>query len=102
MNLTQLQALETINPTPPPPWQTPAFIEIDIEADHNKAKEKASARQKAAGITVFSDASGQQNVLGAAADTTASQQEPATILSDSMSALQAISNARNKSGQRII
>ncbi|EED11824.1 reverse transcriptase, putative [Talaromyces stipitatus ATCC 10500] len=143
MNLTRLQALETIDPTPPPPWQTLAFIEIDIEADHDKAKEKASARQKAAGITVFSDASGQQNVLGAAAhiiqhrkvcigsmeywsvytaelmaiyyaislvlkialenwDTTASQQEPATILSDSMSALQAISNARNKSGQRII
>jgi ribonuclease HI len=30
------------------------------------------------------------------------RQEPATILSDSMSALQALSNARNKSGQRII
>ena len=30
------------------------------------------------------------------------QHEPATILSDSMSALQAIANLRNKSGQRII
>jgi hypothetical protein len=33
---------------------------------------------------------------------TSAQREPATILSDSMSALQAISNTRNKSGQRII
>jgi hypothetical protein len=32
----------------------------------------------------------------------ANRQEPATILSDSMSELQAISNARNRSGQRII
>ena len=60
-------ALETINPTPQPPWQTQAFTEVDIEPDRDKAKEKASARQKAAGITVFSDASGQHNHLGAAA-----------------------------------
>jgi ribonuclease HI len=150
MNLTRLQALETIDPTPQPPWQTPAFVEVDIEPDRDKAKDKASARQKTSGITVFSDASGQQNALGAAAVALdqnhniiqhrkvcicsmeywsvyvaelmaiyyaislvlkiamenqvaqAGQQEPATILSDSMSALQAISNTRNKSGQRII
>jgi ribonuclease HI len=35
-------------------------------------------------------------------DSLAKKQEPATILSNSMSALQAISNAWNKSGQRII
>ena len=35
-------------------------------------------------------------------DTPVDKPEPATILSDSMSALQAISNAWNKSGQRII
>ncbi|EED11752.1 hypothetical protein TSTA_109310 [Talaromyces stipitatus ATCC 10500] len=141
---------QTINPTPPPPWQTPAFVEIDIEPDRDKAKDKASARQKASGITVFFNASGQQNALGAAAVALdqnhniiqhqkvcigsieywsvytaelmaiyyaislvlkiamenqvilVGQQEPATILSDSMSALQAISNTRNKSGQRII
>ncbi|EED11837.1 hypothetical protein TSTA_110170 [Talaromyces stipitatus ATCC 10500] len=67
MDLTRLQALETIDPTPPPPWQTPAFIEIDIELDWDKAKDKASARQKASSIMVFSDVSGQQNALGAAA-----------------------------------
>ncbi|CEL11943.1 Putative Reverse transcriptase [Aspergillus calidoustus] len=137
MDPARLQALETIDPTPQPPWQAPAFTEIDIEPDRDKAKEKASARQKAAGITVFSDASGQRNCLGAAAvaldqsqninqhrkvcigsmehwsvyaaelmaiyyaislvlkirmedqDSPANKQEPATILSDSMSALQA-------------
>jgi hypothetical protein len=35
-------------------------------------------------------------------DSLAKKQEPATILSNSISALQAISNAWNKSGQRII
>jgi ribonuclease HI len=149
MDLNRLQALETIDPRPLTPWRTPAFYEIDIEPDHEKAKDKASARQRAAGITVFSDASGQHNQLGAAAvaldqnqniiqsrqisvgsmehwsvyaaelmaiyyaislvyllvmknQRTSAQREPATILSDSMSALQAISNTRNKSGQRII
>ncbi|KAF4202410.1 hypothetical protein CNMCM8927_000222 [Aspergillus lentulus] len=125
MDLDRLQALEKIDPTPLAPWRTPAFTEIDIEPDREKAKENASARQKAAGVTVLSDASGQQNHLGAAAvaldqdgNITQSRQisvdlteeardprhwpEPATILTDSMSALQAISNSWNKSGQRII
>lgn len=150
MDLARLQALEKIDPTPLAPWRTPAFTEIDIEPDREKAKENASARQKAAGVTVFSDASGQQNQLGAAAvaldqdgNITHSRQisvgsmeywsvyaaelmaiyyaislvyhisqktqealgtgrEPATILTDSMSALQAIANSWNKSGQRII
>jgi hypothetical protein len=43
MDLTRLQALETISATPPPPWRTPAFLEIDIELDYDKAKHKASA-----------------------------------------------------------
>jgi hypothetical protein len=125
-------------------------VEIDIEPDHEKAKANALIRQRATGIAVFSDASGQCNCLGAAAvaldkdhkviqchkvsigsmehwsvyaaelmaiyyatslvlkiatenrDARAGKQEPATILSNSMSALQAISNTRNKSGQRII
>ncbi|EED12009.1 conserved hypothetical protein [Talaromyces stipitatus ATCC 10500] len=130
--------------------RTPAFLEIDIEPDHDKAKHKASALQDTAGIAVFSDASGQHNHLGAAAvaldrnnnviqqrkvsigsmeywsvyaaklmaiyyaislvlkiametrQAMTDRQEPATILSDSMSVLQALSNARNKLGQRII
>ncbi|KAF7183713.1 hypothetical protein CNMCM7691_004063 [Aspergillus felis] len=128
----------------------PAFTEIDIEPDREKAKEKASARQKAAGVSVFSDASGQQNHLGAAAvalnpggdiiqsrrisvgsmeywslyaaelmaiyyaislvyqisqkkqEAPGTSREPATILTDSISELQAIANSWNKSGQRII
>jgi hypothetical protein len=61
MDLARLQALEKIDPTPQAPWRTPAFTEIDIELDREKAKENASARQKAAGVTVFSDASGQRS-----------------------------------------
>jgi ribonuclease HI len=151
MDLNRLQALEIINPKPQQPWQTPAFTEIAIEPDCEKAMDKASARQKTAGITIFSDASGQHNELGAAAvaaldhnqkilhsrqiyfgsmehwsvyaaelmaiyyaislayqiamenqNTPAIELEPATILSDSMSALQAIGNMQNKSGQLII
>jgi hypothetical protein len=59
MDLARLQALEKINPTPLAPWRTPAFTKIDIKPDREKVKENASARQKAANITVFSDASGQ-------------------------------------------
>ncbi|KAK9594981.1 hypothetical protein V6Z93_010714 [Aspergillus fumigatus] len=150
MDLARLRALEKINPTPLAPWRTPAFTEIDIEPDREKAKENTAARQKAAGVTVFSDASGQQNHLGAAAvaldqdgniiqsrqicvgsmehwsvyaaelmaiyyaislvyqisqkkqEALGTGREPATILTDSMSALQAIANSWNKSGQRII
>ena len=150
MDLDRLQALEIIDPKPQPPWQTPAFMEIDIEPDREKAQEESSTRQAAPGITVYSDASGQQGSLGAAAvaldqnkniirsrqicigsmeywsvyaaelmaiyyaislvfqlamtnnNPPIMQHEPATILSDSMSALQAIANLRNRSGQQII
>jgi hypothetical protein len=67
MDLNRLQALETISPNPQQPWQTPAFTEIDIEPDREKAMDKSSAIQKAASITISPDASGQHNELGAAA-----------------------------------
>ncbi|THC88360.1 hypothetical protein EYZ11_012191 [Aspergillus tanneri] len=67
MDLDRLQALETIDPRPLAPWRTPAFTEIDIEHDREKAKAKALAREMTNSITVFSDASGQHNQLGAAA-----------------------------------
>ena len=67
MDLDRLQALKTINPKPQPPWQTPAFIEIEIEPDRKKLQAESSTRQAAPGITVYSDASGQQDNLGAAA-----------------------------------
>jgi ribonuclease HI len=126
-------------------------VEIDIEPDREKAKDKAAAIQASSNMVVFSDASGQNNCLGAAAvmldhnqEVIESRQlsvgsmgswsvyaaeligifyaislvlkvsslrpnapltpgqEPATILCDNMSALQAIRNPRNRSGQRII
>jgi hypothetical protein len=44
MDPARLQALERIDPTPQAPWRTPAFTEIDIKLDREKAKENASAR----------------------------------------------------------
>ncbi|KAI3047626.1 hypothetical protein CBS147353_11740 [Aspergillus niger] len=150
MDLRRLHALETIDHTPLAPWRAQAFAEIEIEPNREQAKENAAARRDMPGTTVFSDASGQQNHLGAAAvalngDLKASEwrqvsigsmehwsvyaaelmaifyaislvlqvtqkrqsqldrvEHPATILSDSMSALQAIRNPSNRSGQRII
>ncbi|KAI3028789.1 hypothetical protein CBS147347_3630 [Aspergillus niger] len=126
------------------------FTEIEIEPDREKAQANALAQQSTTGITVFSDASGKENQLGAAAvaldrnrqitgsrqisigsmdhwsvyaaelmaiyyaiglvfqlaqkvhATTTATQDPATILSDSMCALQVIADSWNKSGQRII
>jgi hypothetical protein len=125
-------------------------VEIDIKPDHDKAKARASARQKEDRIAVFSDISGQHNHLGAAVVALDQNQnitqywkvcissmeywsvyaaklmaiyyaislvyqivmknqgpqgtghQPAIILSKSMSALQAIANRGNKSGQKII
>jgi ribonuclease HI len=150
MDLRGLQALETIDPKPLAPWQEQSLVEIEIESDREKANESAATRRAMPGNTIFSDASGQQNQLGAAAaavdeDLQASEsrqvsigsmehwsvyaaelmaiyyaislvyqmtrknrsalgmgEQPATILSDSMSALQAIRNPFNGSGQRII
>lgn len=151
MDLRRLQALETIDPRPLAPWRAQPFVEVDIEPDREKAQARALARQKSAtSITVFSDASGKQNQLGAAAvaldcnlqvlksrqisigsmeywsvyaaelmaiyyaiglvfqlaqrnqRSAETNHEPATILSDSMSALQVIKNSWNKSGQCII
>ena len=150
MGLDRLQALEIIDPKPQPPWQTPAFMEIEIEPDHKKVQAESLIRQAAPSITVYTDTSGQQNNLGVAAvaldknnniiqsqqicvrsmeywsvyaaelmviyyavslvlqlamtnnNPPITQHEPTTILSDSMSALQAIVSLRNKSGQHII
>ncbi|KAI2937980.1 hypothetical protein CBS147321_7510 [Aspergillus niger] len=151
MDLKRLQNLETIDPRPQAPWRVQSFADIEIEPDREKAQAQALAKQTSGrGIAVFSDASGKENQLGAAAvalnrnlqvlksrqvsigsleywsvyatklmaiyyaiglvfqlaqrnrGNTATQQEPATILSDSMSALQVIKNSWNKSGQCII
>lgn len=67
LDLTHLEALETISPAPLAPWRTPNFAEIEIEPDQKKAKEQTSAFQATSNIIVYSDASGQRNQLGAAA-----------------------------------
>ncbi|KAI3059584.1 hypothetical protein CBS147353_10522 [Aspergillus niger] len=151
MDLRRLQALETIDPRPLTPWRAQTFTGIEIEPDREKAQAQALGKQASGqGIVVFSDASGKQNQLGAAAVSLDCNQqalgsrqvsigsmeywpvyaaelmaiyyaiglvfqlaqrnqrsaetnhEPATILSDSMSALQVIKNSWNKSGQCII
>lgn len=67
MDLRRLQTLETIDPTPLAPWREQTFAEIEIKPNREKAKANAAARRDMPGTTVFSDASGQQNHLGAAA-----------------------------------
>ncbi|KAI2888155.1 hypothetical protein CBS63078_10549 [Aspergillus niger] len=150
MNLGRLQALEIIDPKPRAPWRNQPIAEIAVEPDREKAQANARVQQSSTSITVFSDASGKGNKLGAAAVALAHNQQitgsqlisigsmeylsvyaaelmaifyaiglvlqvaqirqgrldrvkqPATIFSDSMSALQAIRNPSNKSGRRII
>ncbi|KAJ5987715.1 hypothetical protein N7481_002925 [Penicillium waksmanii] len=111
-----------------------AFTEIEIEPDREIAAQRAEIIRSTSDIVVYSDTSGRQGHLGAAAVTlnnklevsgsleiqilhainivkrvasgrpssTGEQVRLATILSDSMSALQAIQNPGNKSGQGII
>jgi hypothetical protein len=65
MNVEQLDGLEIIDPKPMCPWSPPAFVEIDIEPDRDKAKDEATAASP--GIAVYSDASGRNNHLGTVA-----------------------------------
>jgi hypothetical protein len=67
MNLERLHELEVIDPTPLPPWRTEAFSEIEIEPDRKIAMERAEAARSNSDIVVYSDASGRQGHLGAAA-----------------------------------
>ena len=67
MNLGRLQALETIDLKPLAPWRSQPFTEIEIEPDREKAQANALTQQSTTSITVFSDASGKGNQLGAAA-----------------------------------
>jgi hypothetical protein len=151
MSLERLHELEMIDPTPLPPWRTEVFSSIEIEPDRETAIEQAKAARSKSDFIVYSDASGRNGHLGAAAvgfnknsleateslqiqvgpmdrwavhaaellgvlyaitlinkiavqrrSETGTRAKTATILSDSMSALQAIQNPGNKSGQQII
>lgn len=67
MALEQLNGLETINPKPAAPWKPPAFKEIDINPDRETAEKNAAALLVTPHRAIYSDASGHDNQLGAAA-----------------------------------
>ncbi|CDM38421.1 Probable transposable element [Penicillium roqueforti FM164] len=150
MDVDRLNELETIDPRPLPPWRKDAFVEIELEPDRERARDRAESAKDTSDIVVYSDASGREGHLGAAVvalddndEVVESQQIQvgpmerwsvhvaeligifyavnmvyklvhqrtnvvngahitATILCDSRSALQAIQNAKNRSGQRIV
>ncbi|KAI3014160.1 hypothetical protein CBS147347_11515 [Aspergillus niger] len=67
MNLERLDDLEMIDPAPQPPWRTEAFSKIDIATNREIAMEQAEAARSESDLVVYSDASGRQGHLGAAA-----------------------------------
>ena len=66
MELTRLNELETIDPSPLAPWRTEPFADIAVEPDREVAREKAKTIRATAEVVVYSDASGRQGHLGAA------------------------------------
>ena len=67
MNLERLDELETIDPRPLPLWRTESFTEIEIGSDRETARERAESVRSKSAIVVYSDASGREGYLGAAA-----------------------------------
>lgn len=67
MSLERLKELEMIDPQLLPPWRPEAFAEIEIEPDRRIAMDRAKTTQSSSDIVVYSDASGRQGHLGAAA-----------------------------------
>lgn len=67
MSPERLQELEMIDPTPLPPWRTEAFSNIGIEPNKEIAIAQAETACSTSEIVVYSDASGRQGHLGAAA-----------------------------------
>ena len=150
MDLKRLDTLETIDPRPLAPWDPPVFEDIIIDSDRDEAEKKAMALIATQSIIVYSDASADQNHVGAAAvvldhdqmmiehqkisigsktqwsihaaeligiycaigiisnnifesrGTSTPDHGPVIIMSDSKSALQAITNPASRSGQQII
>jgi ribonuclease HI len=67
IDLKRLDSLETIDPRPLAAWDPPAFEKINIDSDRDKAAEKAAALTETPSIVIYSNASADQNCLGAAA-----------------------------------
>ncbi|KAI2735434.1 hypothetical protein CBS147333_9748 [Penicillium roqueforti] len=63
----RLREIEMIDPTPLPPWRPEVFSKIEIEPDREAAIEKAEATRSISDVVIYSDASGRQGHLGAAA-----------------------------------
>ena len=63
----RLNDLETIDPRPLPPWRTEPFTEIEIEPDRETARDRAGTIRSTSDIIIYSDASGREGYLGAAA-----------------------------------
>jgi ribonuclease HI len=66
MYLERLDELETIDPSPLPPWRTEHLAEVEIGSDRETAVERAETTRSASDIVVYSDASGREGHLGAA------------------------------------
>jgi ribonuclease HI len=66
MDLQKLDELETIDPSPLPPWRAEPFAEIDVGSDRETAVERAETTRSTSDIVVYSDASGREGHLGAA------------------------------------
>jgi ribonuclease HI len=66
MDLQRLDELETIDPSPLPPWRAEPFMEIEIGSDRESAIEQAETARSRSDIVVYSDASGREGHLGAA------------------------------------
>lgn len=67
MNLERLREIKMIDPAPLPPWRPEGFSKIEIEPNREAAIEKAEATRSTSDLVIYSDASGRQGHLGAAA-----------------------------------
>jgi ribonuclease HI len=69
MSVERLSEVETIDPRPLPPWRLDPFTEVEVGLDREAARQRADAIRSKSDIVVYSDASGRDGQLGAAAVT---------------------------------
>lgn len=69
MNVERLSEVETIDPRPLPPWRLDPFMDIEVGLDREAAVQRADAVRSNSDIVCYSDASGRDGQLGAAAVT---------------------------------